>query len=114
VGQLLYLQLMVGGSSLVHLHDTVDLPHKPEAGEKSDTSCQKEETEHHDARVTEIQEGRRRPLDVQLGEEVVDAVHGQVERSKTTCQEAAPPPMVILSTQVEITEKDCGLGTSDD
>lgn len=99
---------------LIHFDDTVDFPDEPEGGEKSDRSCKKEEAEHHDGGVTEVEEGGGPALDVQLGEEVVDAVAGQVEGREPAGQEAAPPPVVILSTEVEVAEEDGGLGAGDD
>lgn len=41
----------------------------------------------------------------QLAEEVVDAVDEEIECCAAWGEEAAPPPMVILSTQVEVAEQ---------
>ena len=64
------------------------------------STCEKEEAENHDAGVSEVEEGGGSSLDVQLGEEVVHAVHGQVESGEPAGQEAPPPPVVVLQNQV--------------
>ncbi len=59
-------------------------------------TCEQEEGENHDGGVTEVQERRCGSLDLELGDEVVDAVDEKVERGKAACQVAAPPPVVVL------------------
>ncbi len=59
-------------------------------------TCEQEEGENHDGGVTEVQEGRCGSLDLELGDEVVDAVDEKVERGEAACQVAAPPPVVVL------------------
>ena len=39
---------------------------------------------------------------IYLGDEVVDAVDEEVERRETTCQETAPPPVVILKLNTKL------------
>jgi len=97
---------------LVHLHNAVNLPNKPIAGEEADTSCEQEEAEDHDAGVAKVEEGGGRPLNVQLGQEIVHTVAGQVEGREAAGQEAAPPPVVVLSTQVKVAEEDGSLWAS--
>ena len=57
---------------------------------------EQEEEENHDGRVSEVEEGRGRSFDLQLGDEVVDAVDEQVERGEAARQVASPPPVVVL------------------
>jgi len=98
-------------AGLVHLDHAVDLAHEPKAGKESDASCKEEEADDHDAGVSEVEEGGSRPLDVQLGDKVVNAVDRQVKRRESWGQETAPPPMIILGTEVEIAEENGGLRT---
>lgn len=44
-------------SPLVHLDHTVDLIYKPEAGEEANCTCEEEEDEDHNQRVSEVEEG---------------------------------------------------------
>jgi hypothetical protein len=44
----------------------------------------------------------------------VDTVHCEVESCEATREETSPPPMIILSTQVEIAEQDGCLRAGDD
>jgi hypothetical protein len=60
-------------------------------------TCKKEEAEDHDASVSKVQEGRGSSLYIQLGKEVVNTIHSQVEGCEPTSQKASPPPVVILS-----------------
>lgn len=99
---------------LIHFDDTVNLSYEPEGRKKSDRSCQKEEAENHDGGVPEVEEGGGSALDVQLGQEVVDAVAGQIEGREPARQKAAPPPVVILSTEMKVAEEDGSLGAGDD
>lgn len=55
-----------------------------------------EEAKDHDGRVAKIEEGRSAAFNVQLSEEVVDAVAGQVEGREPAGEEAAPPPVIVL------------------
>lgn len=56
--------LFVSGYQLVHFHNAVNFSDKPVAGKESNCSCQQEEADDHDARVSKIQEGWGRVLDV--------------------------------------------------
>lgn len=40
--------------ALIDFHNTVDLPDKPEAGKKSNGSCEQEKCDHHDTGVAEV------------------------------------------------------------
>ena len=62
-------------------------------------TCEQEEGENHDGGVTEVQEGRCGSLDLQLGDEVVDAVDEEVERGEPARQVTAPPPVVVLGVK---------------
>lgn len=44
----------------------------------------------------------------------MDTVHCEVESCEAAGEETSPPPMIILSTQVEIAEQDGGLRAGDD
>ena len=50
---------------------------------KSPSTCKEEEADDHDAGVSEVEEGGSRPLDVQLGDKVVNAVDRQVKRRES-------------------------------
>lgn len=101
-------------STLVHLHDAVDLANEPEASEESYRTGQQEEQEHHDQRVAKVQEGRGGVLDLQLGGEVVATVDEQIDRRKAGCQERSPPPVVVLGAQMEIAQQDGRFRAGDD
>lgn len=98
---------------LIHLHNTVDLTNKPEASDEPNGTCEDEEEEDHDEGVPKVQHSGHNTMYAQLAEEVVDAVDEQVESCAARCEEAAPPPVVILSTQVEVTEEHSGLRAGD-
>lgn len=80
----------------------------------ADGSGEKEKEEHHDERVAEVQERAGRILDLKLSCEVVAAVDEEVDRRESARQETSPPPVVVLGTQVEITQQDRRLGARDD
>lgn len=42
---------------LINLHNAVNFPYKPVAGEEPDSPCHQEEAEDHDAGVAEVEEG---------------------------------------------------------
>lgn len=44
----------------------------------------------------------------------MDGINQEINRCETTGQERPPLPMVVLSTEVEIAEKDGGLRAGDD
>ena len=98
---------------LVNLDDSVDLSHKPEAGRESYGTCEQEEEGHHDGAVAEVEDCGHKARDVQLRDEVVDAVQEKVERSAAAHQVAAPSPVVVLCTEVEVAEEDSGLWAGD-
>lgn len=100
--------------NLINFDNTVNFPDKPIAGKKSNCSCEEEKAENHDTSVAKIQESRCRVFNIQLGEEVMNTINSKVESCKSTGQEAPPPPVVILSTQMKVTEKNGSLGASDD
>ena len=62
-------------------------------------TSEQEEEENHDGRVSEVEEGRGRSFDLQLGDEVVDAVDEQVERGEAAGQVTAPPPVIVLESR---------------
>lgn len=96
----------------VHFDDAVDLPSEPEASEKPDGSCEQKETKDHDTSVTEVEECRSAPRNLQLGDKIVNTIYGQVESREATCKKASPPPVIILCAQMKVAEEDGGLGTS--
>lgn len=100
-------------ASLVDLDDAVDFPNEPEAREEANGARQQIEEEHHDERVAEIEETGRIALDLQLGIEIMTAVEEQVHRREARSEIGPPPPVVILSAQMEITQQDCGLRACD-
>lgn len=87
-----------GKSLLIHFDHAVNFPHKPEAGQEPDCTCEQEEAEHHDRCVTEVKEGGGCSLDIQLGYEVMDAVDCQIEGCEARGKETSPPPMIVLRT----------------
>lgn len=99
-------------SDLIDLHDAVYLPDEPETGKEPDRARQQIEQEHHDEGVAEIQERRRRVLDLQLGEEVMATVEKEIDCGETGREIRAPPPMVVLGTQVEIAQQNRGFRAS--
>lgn len=48
-----YVQKKLGSFS-VHLHNTVNLTYKPEAGKKSNSPCEKEKNQDHNHCVTKV------------------------------------------------------------
>ena len=61
-----------------------------------------EEAEDHDAGVAEVEEGGGGAHDVELGDEVVDTVDGQVEGGEAGGQETPPPPVIVLQKEVRL------------
>lgn len=100
--------------SSVHFDHTVDLPREPETGEKSNGSCEQKEAKDHDTCVTEVQECRSAPGYLQLGDEIVNTINGEVESREATCKEASPPPVVILCTKMKVAKENRGLGAGND
>jgi hypothetical protein len=95
--------------NLVHFDDAVDFPDEPEAGEETDGSRQQEEKEHHNERVAKVQECARRIVDLQLGDKIVATIDEQINGRESTREKAAPPPVIVFGTEMEIAEQDCGL-----
>lgn len=93
----------------VYLDDAVDFSHKEEAGEKSHSSSEKEEDHHHNQCVAEVQEGGGCSCYGQFGDKEMNRVQKEIHRSTATSQEGTPPPVIILSTKMEITQQYGGL-----
>uniref|UniRef100_A0A182NAT5 Tox-SGS domain-containing protein n=1 Tax=Anopheles dirus TaxID=7168 RepID=A0A182NAT5_9DIPT len=90
-----------------------DLADEPKACEEAYRAGEQEEQKHHDERVAKVQEGRGGVLDLQLGGEVVAAVHKQVHRGEAGRQERSPPPVVIFGAQVEVAQQNRRLRAGD-
>ena len=71
-------------------------------------TCEHEESENHDEGVSEVEERADEALDVELADVVVHAVEEEVDGSEAARHEGAPPPVVVLGTQVEVAEEDGG------
>ena len=71
-------------------------------------TCEHEESENHDECVSEVEERADEALDVELADVVVHAVEEEVDGSEAARHEGAPPPVVVLGTQVEVAEEDGG------
>ena len=67
-------------------------------------TCEQEETKDHDAGVAEIQKGWGRVLYVEFCKKVMNAVDSKVEGGKAAGQEAPPPPVVVLRTEMKVAE----------
>jgi len=104
-------RIRVDGRS-VHFDHAVDLPSEPEASEKSDGSCEQKETKDHDTSVTEVEECRSAPRNLQLSDKILNTIYDQVESREATYKKASPPPMIILCAQMKVAQEDGGLGTS--
>lgn len=89
---------------LVDFDDSVNLGDKPETSKETNCTSQQEEKKHNDEGVTEIQEGTGCSMNLQLGHKIVNTVSEEVHRSETTGQERTPPPVVVFSTEMEITQ----------
>lgn len=53
-------------------------------------------------------------MNLQLRREVVTAVDEEIDRSKAAREEASPPPVIILGTQMKVAKQDCRLRAGDD
>lgn len=98
--------LILSHHCLIYFDNAVDAPHEPEASHEPDGTCQEEEQEDHDGRVTEVEESRGSVFDVQLGHEVVAAVDEEVAGGGAGAEEGSPPPVIVLGAQVEVAEQD--------
>lgn len=98
---------------LIDFDDTVDFSDEPEAGHESDGAGEEEKQEDHYKGVSEVEEGRGGVLYVELGDEVVAAVDEQVAGRGARAEEGAPPPVVVLRAQVEVTQQDRRLRARD-
>lgn len=98
---------------LIDFDDTVDFSDEPEAGHESDGAGEEEKQEDHYEGVSEVEEGRGGVLYVELGDEVVAAVDEQVAGRGARAEEGAPPPVVVLRAQVEVTQQDRRLRARD-
>ena len=59
-------------------------------------TSEKEEDQHHDQCVAEVQEGRGCSCDVQFGDKEMNRVQKEIHCSTSASQEGTPPPMIIL------------------
>lgn len=107
-------ELLLELCGLIHLDNTVDLTYEPKAREEPDGAGQQEEEEYHNGRVAEIQERRGTVLDRKLCDEVVAAVYEQIDCCEAGRQEGAPPPVIVLRTQVKVAQQNGGLRACDD
>lgn len=101
-------------SALVHLDHAVNLIYKPEAGEEANGTCKEEEDEDHNHCVTKVEDSTGRSNNLQLRKEVMHSINKQIDRCEAAGQEGTPPPVVVLSTKMEIAEQNGGLGTGDE
>lgn len=65
-------------------------------------TCEKEKDEDHNHRVAKVEDGASSSNNLQLREEVMDAVDKQVDRSEATGQKGTPPPVIILDTGYKV------------
>ena len=61
-----------------------------------DFTCDNEDCKGDHDRITQIQQGRAKPFDLQIGHKVVQAIGKDIKRCGSGCQETSPPPIVIL------------------
>ena len=59
-------------------------------------TSEKEEDQHHDQCVAEVQEGGGCSCDVQFGDKEMNRVQKEIHCSTSASQEGTPPPMIIL------------------
>ena len=59
-------------------------------------TSEKEEDQHHDQCVAEVQEGRGCSCDVQFSDKEMNRVQKEIHCSTSASQEGTPPPMIIL------------------
>ncbi|RUS91111.1 hypothetical protein EGW08_001136, partial [Elysia chlorotica] len=77
-------------------------------------TCCDEEEEYNNSSVAEVEQSIHKATHLQLGEEEVHTVEEEVDGCEARCQERPPPPMVVLSTQVEIAQQNGRLTAGDD
>lgn len=83
-------------ASLVNLDRAIDTTDKGIGSQESDGTSQQEIHCTGEEAVAEEQQGRHKSSDVQLEHVVPDAVGEDPEGTAATCQEALPPPVVVL------------------
>lgn len=80
----------------IDFDDAVDLRDEPKRGEKSNRASEEKENEGQQEGVSEVKYRRCRPLDGQLGNEVMNAVQEEIKGGKAGSKERAPPPVIVL------------------
>ena len=82
--------------ALINFDRTVDPPNKGICGQEPDSACQQAIHGTCEETVAEEEQSRHKAGDVQLEHIVPDAVGEDPKSTAATCQEALPPPMVVL------------------
>jgi hypothetical protein len=98
----------------INLQRAIDLEIEPVAGIESNRPRHKEEDQRKGRHVTEVDERRQETTDVQLHEIIPHRVEESVASTGPCSQERSPPPAVVFSTEMKVTEEDRDLGTGDD
>lgn len=100
--------------SLVDFDNTVDFSDEKEGGKETNGSRHNEEQEHNDERVAKVEKHAGGIGQAELGLKVVDAVDEEIDGGEARGDEASPPPVVVLGTEVEVAEENGGLRAGDD
>jgi hypothetical protein len=99
---------------LVNLDAIIDLSNKGHGRKEPNGARKDKEHQTHDRCPSKVEHHRRKALDLQSRKIVHDRVQENVHCRRPRGQKGSPPPMVILSTQMEITHQDRHLGTGQD
>lgn len=97
-------------SFLVNLHRRVYKPGEPEAGIKANGAGEYKEGISRDEHVAEVEHAGDRLRDLQFREEIECCIQEEVQSRRAGCQVGPPPPLVVLTAQLEIAKHDGDLG----
>lgn len=100
---------------LIHFDSAVDLSNKPVASEETDSTSEEEDCQTHNWSVPEVDNKRSSSIaKLEFWGTEVSGIDKEVNSSEPGCQIASPPPSVVFSSEVEVTEKNSSLRARDD
>jgi len=108
------LSSALGLQRLIDLHGRVDQPCEPEASAEADRPGEHEEGEGGEQHVPEVQDARHQLADLELREEVEPSIQEEVQRRGPRREVGPPPPVVVLTAELEVAEHDRDLSAGDD
>ena len=101
-------------ANLVDLHRWVDQSREPEAGAEPDCTGEHTERKRGQKHVAKVQYAWHQFGDLQLCEEVEPGIQEEVDCRWSRGEIGPPPPVIVLTAQLEIAQHDRNLRTGDD